>query len=227
MVGHVIKRLAHILVDGELVGGDHRCHAPGEEHPRHGDDERLDLQIAHAVPLHQPEHHPDDQHQQAHHRGAQSPVGHAVGQQHAVQGHQGAHGDVDASGEHHAGHAAGHADEARIAAQHVEEGLQVGESPFPIDNAADGIEHKEQNDGDEQQQGVAIHLAFWFSQAHSLHTLATPFCTALAAARFLNQARTGGAWMATITMTTTALNTGATSVETPRLYMVVVMAWMV
>ena len=39
----------------------------------------------------------------------------------------------------------------------------------------------------------------------------------------LNQAFTGGAWTATMRMTTTALNTGVTAEGTPMLYMVVVM----
>ena len=114
-VGPAIEGGVGLLGDGQLLGGDNRRHATGEEHARHGHDEGLDLQIAHAEALDQAKDQAHRQHGEAHHRGAHMPGTHAIGQQHTVQRHQGAHGDVNAAGEHYAGHAAGHTDQARVA----------------------------------------------------------------------------------------------------------------
>ena len=156
------------------------------------------------------------------------PLAHAVGQQHAVQGHQGAHRDINAAGEHNACHAAGHADQARVADEDVEKGLKIGEALASVHDAASRIEDDKQYDGDDQQQGVAVHLFAAFYGVCRFHAWAASFPAAGRAAVCLRtQFFTGGAWMTTMTITTTALNTGATALDTPRLYMVVVMAWMV
>ena len=157
----------------------------------------------------------------------QSPM--PIAQNHAVQGNQGAYGDVDAAGEHDAGHAAGDADQARAGTQNVEERLHTGEVFVGVGDAAAGVEQNKENNGNEHQQGVTIDgtAAALDGIGGRFHTRATSFLAALAALCFLNQALTGGAWMATMRITMTALNTGVTSVDTPRLYMVVVMAWMV
>ena len=230
-VGHVIEGLVRLGGDGQLLGGDDRRHAPGKEHARHADDEGLNLQIAHAEALHQAEDDADGQHQQDDGGGAgPAPVVQAVGNDHAVHGDEGAHGDVDAAGEHDAGHAAGHADQARVAAEYVQKGLDRGKALAGVSHAARRIQNEKQYDGDQQQRGVAVHLLALFQRVCRFHTPTAPF-TSFSACRladsFLKNAFTGGAWTATITMTMTALNTGLTALDTPRLYMVVVMAWMV
>ena len=126
--------------------------------------------------------------------GAQTPFAHAVGQEHTVQSHQRAHGDVDAAGEHDAGQAAGHTDKAGVGAEQIEERLKIGKASAAIYHAARGIQDDKENDGDQKQQGIAVDALTSFQCGSGFHTPTASFrAAAFAALRFLNQALTGGA----------------------------------
>ena len=224
-VGPGVEGCIGVLGDGKLRRGHDGGEAAGEKHARHGDDEGLDLEITHAEALDDAHHDAYGKDDEAHRHGAYAPVAHALSEQHAVERDERADRDVDAAGEHDAGHAAGHADEAGVVYENVEEGLEVSEALVGIHDAARRVHDYEQRNGDDQQNGVAVHgtpvleggggLFVYSGRFHAV-TASFSAAAALTARRFLKYAFTGGAWMATMTMTTTALNTGATSVETPR-----------
>ena len=139
----------------DLLGGNNRRHAPGEEQARHSDDEGLNFQVGDAEALNRAKDHADEQNQRNQHAGGHSPLRQAHGHEHTGHSHHGAYGNVDTAGEHHAGDAAGHNNQAGVVDHDVQEILESAEFLVRVHKAARAVEEHEQRNGNHQHHSVA------------------------------------------------------------------------
>ncbi|MPM65361.1 hypothetical protein SDC9_112256 [bioreactor metagenome] len=218
LVSPGIEGCIGILRNGNLIGADHSRHTAGKEHACHRDDERLDFHIADQISLHRTKHHSDQKHDDQKRNTGPALYTHAVGQNHTIHSDQGPDGDVDPAGKHDAGHPAGNTNEACVGNQQIQKGLHMREALVCIDHAADGIHDHKQDDGDQQQQRIAVHrtsglgetnFGFHFAAISFLSADSAALAASLRAERVCSHALKTGACTTTMITTMMALMTGA------------------
>ena len=139
----------------------------------------------------------------------------AIGDDHARQrGHRG-HGQVDAAGDQHHGHAHGGDAVVGVVGEEVHEGAQRGKTDAAVANRAVGIDDQEDDHGGVHHDVLRIHDA---AQKTLLlvHLATPPFTMARAWERLAIQLRTGSDCSTMITAMIRALKAIVESGETPK-----------
>ena len=132
-----------VIFDGDGLTADQRGHAAREEHACQRGDKRRHVQVLYAGAHQKPQPHAHKQREgnaddrvQAHHGGA-------VGDDHASQGGDSRHRQVDAARDQHHCHAYGGNADIGIIAEQQHEGAQGGKALAAVEQRAEQVEQGE------------------------------------------------------------------------------------